>query len=284
MTVAAVGSPQLTHYLRESPDLISQQMHRRQMMCTIARTVTLVALGAIIAAASFLAILGLAFTAGYLTISIGLAVATPILFYVDNIFANRAWRLQFQADVEQGTADQLRKLKTWTPLDIEHFYQEHQIAELYHAQFATASGIVKAQNMLPLIARFNFWDHLATDSLALVKIDLTESDDKLANAAEDIKRLVRERSWATLTQESLPAKLESAIILQLLVNPYQEICLDRIGRFRLDDDEKQDQRLDSQRPYFELTNHRQALTIQEVVSSSPAQLRQRIFGNDTMGL
>ena len=176
MSVAAAACPKvLTHYLRESPEAAAGQMNRRALIWDIAAKVTLAALFVITSAMMVMTVLGTAFfTPGYLTLAIGLAVATPLLYHFERKFANRSLQLKYDACVELGVVEYLKQLRSWKPSDFAAFNQKHHI-----------TGKMK-QMMLLLIARFNFWQNVYENGLSEALLYLNDDSPKngLANQPE----------------------------------------------------------------------------------------------------
>lgn len=271
MTVSTAASPGvLTHYLRESPDLAAREIKRRSILWDIAAKVIIAALFVITSAIMVLTVLGTAFfSPGFFALTIGLALATPLLYHVESISRNHARQLNHNASVEQGVADQLRQIGTWKPQDLAAFYRKHHL---------TISARI---DMLPLIARFNYWKELTDHSLsdARLYLDPKSPGNTLVNQTKEIQHLARQYGWSILEEKTLPAKLQSAVTLLLLANPFQEIDLDQIGHQKPRPTE-QDPNInepDGQDCFFEFMNKAPFLTIQEIISSSPDKLSQKLL-------
>ena len=260
---------QVTHFLRESPSFVAQQLNRRALLWDIAAKVTLAALFIITSAVVIMSVLGTAiFSNGFLALTVGLAIATPLLFHFERKFANRSLEMRYDARVEIGVSEHLRQVRTWKANDISSFFRKHQISDK------------TKEDMLPLIARFNFWEHTANIAMteAGSYLDTALPGNKLVNQSKEVQHLAHQYGWKILVEAALPAKLQSALILRLLRNPYQEINLSQIGHYKSPTAEQQlnEIELDSQDRFFEFSSNRPPLTVQEIIDSSPDDLSKKL--------
>jgi hypothetical protein len=270
MAIASAPTQEtLTHYLLKSPDTTAKQLNRRSIMWDIAAKATLAALFVITSAIVIMSVLCLSLSPGFLGLSVGLALATPLLFHFEKSFANRSRQLKYEAWVERGVAEQSRQLKADRPKQIADFYQKHHI------------DLKTGPDRSLLLARFRFWEHVAncTGAEASLYLDPALPGNKLVNQPKEIQLLTRRYGWRILKEAALPAKLQSAVMLHLLVNPFQEIDLTQVGRCLPQEidpksGEKEPQKQD---PYFELANKRPPLTIEEILRCSPDELNQKLF-------
>jgi len=270
MAVSVADSQkQVTHFLRESPSLVAQQLNRRAVLWDIAAKVTLAALFVITSAVVIMSVLGTAiFSNWFLALTVGLAIATPLLFHFERKFANRSLQMRYDARVEIGVSEHLRQVRTWQAKEISSFLQKHQIT------------VKTKEDILPLIARFNFWEHAANNAMseASLYLDATLPGNKLINQSKEVQHLARQYGWKILVEASLPAKLQSAVILQLLKNPYQEISLSQIGHYKSLTNEQQlsEIELDAHDRFFEFSTDRPPLTVQEIIDSTPDALSEKL--------
>jgi hypothetical protein len=268
MAIATV--PALTHYLRENPAIKAQQLSRRATLNDIAAKISLLAIFIITSIILVLAVLGpAAFSAGFLLLSIALAIATPLFFKIERLFAVRSQEARLEANTERGVAEQIKKLQTAKAADIAHFYQTPR-----------PQGS-KPLDILPLIARFNHWKGLADCFFAEAKLYLDPSapGNKLAGQDREVRYLTRQHGWKILEKEAIPAKLQCALILELIAHPYQELSLSQIGQLDMPsmDQYLSEKEFDELEKLFTLKNSRPALSLRDIEQCSPAELREKMF-------
>jgi len=267
MSIASTASSKvLTHYLRESPDLIAQQLSRQARMWDIAAKVTLAALFVITSAVMIMAVLGTAIlTPGYLAIALGLAIATPILYHYERKFAIRSQQLTYDALVEKNVAEYLRQLKSWKSQAIADFYKKHRITAETN------------RSLLPLIARFNFWEQVAANALAEAYHYLNDelAKNQLVKQPKEILNLSHQHGWKIIEEVVLPAKLQSAVTIGLLHNPNREIELSKIGQCVVRPIEQNPSEQDN---YFTFASKRPPITIHETLVSTPDELSRKLLG------
>jgi hypothetical protein len=271
MAIAALPSSNvLTHYLRENPAIQARQLSRRATLNDIAAKVSLFAIFIITSAILVLAVLGpAAFSAGFLLLTVGLAIATPLLFRVERLFAVRSQQARENANTELGVAEQLKKLQTAKPADIAHFYPTPRPKD------------GRYPDILPLIARFNHWKEVADRSFAEARLYLDPAaiGNKLADQNREVRYLTRQHGWKILEKEAIPAKLQCALVLQLIAFPYQELSLSQIGQIDMPsmDQYLSQKEFDEQEKLFTLKNNRPPLSLRDIQQCSPAELREKIF-------
>ncbi len=272
MAVDPTSSPVVpNHYLTESSEIVARQHDRKELMWNIAAKVTLVALFVIGAAVLTAVILGSTVLSTPLSwLIFGLVLTTPVLGYMEDHFVKWANQHHAIAEIEHGVADHLTKIVLWKQSDIKTFYEQQRLPG--PASLAT----------LPLVARFNYWKE-KTDSLlaeARKHLDpdvpgsyIKEQPDPAARYQE------RDIGWDILECNALPAKLQSAIILQMIYRPDREIDPARIGACRSVSMGQRlcEQILDHKDSYFEFADRRPPVALITVRDSSPADLRLRIF-------
>jgi hypothetical protein len=271
MSVAPVASPTIpTHYLRESPEIVARQLDRKAKLWDIAAKVTMAALFAIGTVVLTIAIIGSStLSTPFALIILGLVLLSPVLTYLNKKFAEWAEKNHNLAEVEHGVAEHLKKIRHWQLADIQAFYETQHLA------------IEPELAMLPLIARFNYWKERAENAVVEAKkhIDKDYPDNYLQNLARDIRYQTREYGWSLLENEALPAKLQSAVILQLIIQPNQELELPQIGRCCAVTFGQRfcEQLFDNEDSYFEFADGRKPLLATTISDSSPADLRQKLF-------
>lgn len=267
----SVTSPQiLNHYLQESPSVVANQFKRRALLWDIAAKVSLVAIFAITASILVITVLGApVFSGWFIALSIGIAVATPLLFRVERLFASRCKQARTGFEVEFAVEKELKRIEHWSTEEIASFYRDH------HIQKETD------RSLLPLIARFNYWKQIADASYtqAILNLDASAPDNKLVGQSREIRYITRQMGEEILENQTLPAKLQCAVMLQLLSNPAQEIDLDQIGKHETHPfDQTWSERLfDGHDVYFEFKNDHAPLSCKDIELATPEELQGKLF-------
>lgn len=214
----------LTHYLTDNLAITAKQFDRKATILNLAAKATLVAIFIIGAAALTVMLCGAEiFGASTLIVTLGCTLATPLLFKVERYFATHAQKFKSQATIEYAVDAQNRSIETWTLKDIQNFYREHLLQSLPDETL---------DRTRPLIARYLYWNQQFQENYreALKYLNDNVENSYLKDTTDrDIRYLLRQQGWNLLENNAIPARLQSAVSLQLLQNPYQEIELSDIG-------------------------------------------------------
>ena len=272
MAISPTASPvPHNHYLVDSPALKAREHDQSALMWNIATRVTTVAIFAITVAVLTVAILGSAIlSSSFSWLLLGLVITSPGLGFLEHNFGQWAKQHSNEALIEHGVADELKKIAHWNQDNIRSFYQQQRL---------NSSLMLES---LPLIARFNYWKQMADASMVEAErhLDPKAPGNYLEHQTNPAIRFQeRETGWEMLENEALPARLQSAVILQMLVQPDRAIELDQIGSCRpLPLGQRLcEQILEHNDSYFEFADKRPPLVLTTVKDSSPADLRLKLF-------
>ncbi len=190
----------------------------------------MVALFIIATATMTIVLMGLTLTGAASFGLIGAILATPALFWIQGKLDPLAQEAKSQAQIENCVANSLKEISEWDSESLEKFFQDNEIPH---------KDIGDLKERLVLIARFLFWDHraetmghdgfrkLAVDNEDVVKLN---TDCKDPAKADNLRHQIRCHGFYLLEEEAIPAILQSALMLELIANPFQELEIAELGQ------------------------------------------------------
>jgi len=268
VSVATLVHP-LNHFLTQNPSSEAGKLDHRAKMWERAAKTMLFAKFVITAAGLYLSMTGTSLY--FFPIIIGLSLGAVLIHILERAFVHRFQNARQQANIERGVAAQIKQIRK-KPVIIKAFYRKHPL------------GHPSPIDVSLLIARFNHYSRMCHD----VEKKLHKKSKTLQLYSSDAEKLApqyffdcRQKIYQR-EQSALMAKLHSAVILQLLSNPYQEIDLTKIGRHKTytfepftSDHEAFDtsQRIN----FFQFASKKPPLSATTIRNSKPTDLRKLLF-------
>lgn len=255
-------------WIGSDPIEIVRDLEKQAYQAKLLSTITFTAIAAI-----SLAVITVSLFVATPSATLSLALLFPVL--ATPCFAFAATKLQTKGKIlaqilqcERAVADHFLRIKNWSEPQILAFLNGHQIKK---------SPLLPCSDLLPLIARFEAKRELArqTKQKAESQLQSTEISDRT------LRLFVRNIGWQLLENETIPAAIEAALILQILQEPERQ-CYpsDLFQLTQKSFDERQFDRLygpDDAYLHFREEN-RNPLTLEELAKDlSPDTLRRKLF-------
>lgn len=274
--------------LAQSPTLLEAQHNWQATKMNLISKIALIALVAIAAAVTTVVLFGLTLTGASPYLLVGSLLSTPLLMIASGKAADAAEKARISAGNERGVAAALEELTS---------HSQDEINSLsWQLSIDPASTPYTNEEFNILMARFGFWDKQARTALEksnrhiykeyadseLQKIDESKVTPQQASL---LRYTIRDTGFRLLENEAIPAMLQTALILQVLINSNLPPNLEAIGTlypkpmaYRLSE-----QIYDQNDVYMTFNDtSRSPLTTQEIVrlftsTGGHTALRQRVF-------
>lgn len=191
---------------------------------------------------ALLAIITVVFAASYKVLALtqitphllaGMILTTPFLILAPTKLAHYAYEYYNLAQLESGVYLKLREIENWSEPEIAGFFETRRLnfGELPTSSLAQINAECPTKALLPLIARFNFYD----DKINTIKRNYEVAKEnteryfaqKEAESGHlidpEIKQKIRYKSecvaWSALEERAIPFAFKAATLLQLIENP-----------------------------------------------------------------
>jgi hypothetical protein len=226
MTQAIDGlRPVVTKYLVESPQENYIALSRRATLHNLAAKIALVAITLIATATMAIVLMGLTLTGIAPIALVGSIFATPLLYILNETCYKIGKEAKSLAEIENAVGLIFEKISN---SDLEAFEKDGVPIQ--------SLGDIKER--LVLLARFIFWRDTAilSEKYADELLGKHPKIDEILAAPIDpmyVSELCykyREKGFFTLENETLPAIMQSAVMLQLIINPYQNLEISDVGQ------------------------------------------------------
>lgn len=165
------------------------------------------------------------------------------------------------ADFEQKVVDEIDIVSKWSQEDLNTFYSKNEIQLLKDQRDLTR-----------LIARFNAYEKVIEGYKNNFETLYQDNSDPIIEHAN------RTKAWELLEEGIFPLKLESAILLQSMIEPTKNLELAKICTVtqKTFDLRNMDLRLEQDEVY--LTKDRDSLNVHQMNEITIPELRKALFG------
>jgi len=283
----ANAAVQLNSYITEVPEKNAKQLRSKALALNVLAIITIVAIVAIVGAVLAVS-LGIGAMTGTMPfILVGLALTTPFLSMGTSKLRAMASTYSEKGAIEQGVADELKKITHWRTPEIEAFLREKGIDpnQLPIDALRLVSPQEPLRALLPLIARFNYNNSKAHASEVKAQEGFVDT-----NPDPVVHLNARRLAWVRLESDALPNALKAALLLQIISQPhllYRNV--EDLGQYDVKHFDQRffGQQLDQEDTYLKFNDaQREPIRLGEIVqiqgravqvNMDPQALRQKLF-------